>query len=112
MRHRFHSICPYFAMFPEAFVSEQLLASPHKGVVFDPFCGRGTTIFQALLQDRAAAGCDLNPVAVCISGAKCDTPSRREISSRLRDLKQSYQEFSAVLESSEAEWARWPERIL
>ena len=54
MRHRFHSICPYFAMFPESFVEKHLAASPHDGVVFDPFCGRGTTVFQALLQGRAA----------------------------------------------------------
>ncbi|MYA91624.1 MAG: site-specific DNA-methyltransferase, partial [Synechococcus sp. SB0663_bin_10] len=47
MRHRFHAICPYFAMFPEAFVKGHLAASPHRGVVFDPFCGRGTTVFQA-----------------------------------------------------------------
>ena len=75
MRHRFHSICPYFAMFPEAFVEKHLAASPHEGVVFDPFCGRGTTVFQALLQGRDAAGCDLNPVAACISAPNARHPS-------------------------------------
>ena len=43
-------------MFPEAFVEKHLAASRYRGVVFDPFCGRGTTIFQALLQEREAAG--------------------------------------------------------
>ena len=75
MRHRFHSICPYFAMFPERFVEKHLAASPHDGIVFDPYCGRGATVFQALLQGRAAAGADLNPVAVCISGAKGAPPA-------------------------------------
>ena len=88
MRHRFHSICPYFAMFPEAFVEKHLAASPHDGVVFDPYCGRGTTVFQALLQGRAAAGCDLNPVAVCISGAKGDPPAFSEVRTRLEELRQ------------------------
>ena len=58
MRHRFRSICPYFAMFPESFVKARLSAGPHAGVVFDPFCGRGTTAFQALLRcsiDRLAS---------------------------------------------------------
>ena len=77
MRHRFHSICPYFAMFPESFVKARLASSPHDGVVFDPFCGRGTTVFQALLQGREAAGCDVHPVAVCVSGAKATPPARR-----------------------------------
>ena len=87
MRHRFHSICPYFAMFPESFVEKHLAASPYDGIVFDPFCGRGTTVFQALLQGRAAAGCDLNPVAVCISGAKADAPSFSELLARLAELR-------------------------
>ena len=36
-RHPFHSICPYFAMFPEQFVEQQLLSYTVPGdVVFDP----------------------------------------------------------------------------
>lgn len=92
MRHRFHSICPYFAMFPEAFVEKHLAASPHLGVVFDPFCGRGTTVFQALLQGRRAAGADVNPVAACISGAKADPPAHPEIRERLAQLRTDFRE--------------------
>ena len=96
MRHRFHSICPYFAMFPETFVEKHLAASPHEGVVFDPFCGRGTTVFQALLQGRDAAGSDLNPVAVCISGAKCDPPERSEARSRLEEMHVEFRESDGL----------------
>ena len=92
MRHRFHSICPYFAMFPETFVEGCLTASPFDGVVFDPFCGRGTTVFQALQQGRTAAGCDLNPVAVCVSGAKCDPPELSDVSTRLEELQEGFRE--------------------
>ena len=98
MRHRFHSICPYFAMFPEAFVEQSLAASPHSGVVFDPFCGRGTTMFQALLQGRDAAGCDVSPVAVCISGAKCAPPSFDEAKMRINELRQG------VCKPDDGEW--------
>lgn len=90
MRHRFHSICPYFAMFPETFVEKHLAATPHDGVVFDPFCGRGTTMFQSLLQGRDAAGSDLNKVAVCISGAKCDPPERSGAEARLAELREGF----------------------
>lgn len=90
MRHRFHSICPYFAMFPESFVERELAVSPHQGVVFDPFCGRGTTAFQALLNGRDAGGVDVNPVAVCVSGAKCDPPGRDAVQARLRELRGGY----------------------
>lgn len=90
MRHRFHALCPYFAMFPESFVEKHLAASQNKGIVFDPFCGRGTTIFQALLDGRMAAGCDINPVAYVISKAKCDPPKRQSVLKRLRELRSEF----------------------
>ena len=92
MRHRFHSICPYFAMFPESFVKARLASSPHDGVVLDPFCGRGTTVFQALLQGREAAGCDVHPVAVCVAGAKATPPSRAAARERVVELGALFQE--------------------
>ena len=90
MRHRFHALCPYFAMFPESFVEKHLAASTSNGVVFDPFCGRGTAIFQSLLEGREAAGCDVNPVAYVISRAKCDPPTRKSVLNRLRNLSIKY----------------------
>lgn len=97
MRHRFHSICPYFAMFPETFVEKHLAATKFAGVVFDPFCGRGTTVFESLVRDRAAAGCDVHPVAACISGAKSDPPEMLEVAARLDALEET---FDATEESS------------
>jgi len=75
-------------MFPETFVEKHLAASRHDGVVFDPFCGRGTTIFESLIRGRSAAGCDVHPVAVCISGAKSDPPLPQEVRARLRALRE------------------------
>ena len=90
MRHRFHSICPYFAMFPEAFVEKHLAATKYDGVVFDPFCGRGTTVFEGLIRGRRSAGCDIHPVAVCISGAKSDPPTWTEAVNRIAVLRQGF----------------------
>jgi len=87
-RHPFHSICPYFAMFPEEFVAEQLLRHTTLGdTVFDPFCGRGTTVFESLLHGRRAAGSDINPVAACIAGAKADAPSFPDLLVRIDQLE-------------------------
>lgn len=79
-------------MFPETFVREHLTISPYSGFVFDPFCGRGTTIFEALLQSREAAGCDVNPVAACISGAKCDPGEFSSIKERIIELRENVHE--------------------
>lgn len=87
MRHRFHAICPYFAMFPEEFVRKHLFWTEPGDLVFDPFSGRGTTVFESLLNYRRAAGCDTNPVAVCVSNAKADPPTRAEGLARIAELE-------------------------
>lgn len=87
-RNRLHSICPYFAMFPEQFVRKHVVGHTDPGdVVFDPFAGRGTTILESLLLDRDAYGTDLNPVAVCLANAKADPPPLDAVLRRLRELE-------------------------
>lgn len=91
MRNPLHSICPYFAMFPETFVQNQLLAYSQPGdKVFDPFCGRGTTILEGLLNDRRAIGTDINPVAACVAGAKADIPEQQEVLKRIDALADEF----------------------
>lgn len=88
-RHPFHSICPYFAMFPEQFVEQQLLSFTSPGdLVFDPFCGRGTTVFESLLKGRRAAGSDVNSVAACIASAKATAPPFSELVARINNLEE------------------------
>ncbi len=99
MRHPLHSICPYFAMFPEGFVAEQLYAYTRPDdVVLDPFCGRGTTVLESLLNNRQGLGTDINPVAACIAGAKANVPALKSVLARIGELagdfgKQTYREL-------------------
>src|SRR2546423_1010801 len=96
-RHRFHSICPYFAMFPEAFVRRNLLAWSKRGdIVLDPFSGRGTTVFESLLNGRRSLGCDTNPVAVCLSRAKVDPPTYEKVLYRIDNLERQFRRFSSL----------------
>lgn len=90
-RHPFHSICPYFAMFPESFVATQLEEFTERDdLVFDPFCGRGTTVFESLRQGRRAAGTDINSVAACVAGAKAAAPNLAAVLDRINELEDSY----------------------
>ena len=92
MTHPLHSICPYFAMFPPDFVERHVLAFSDPGdIVFDPFSGRGTTVFESLLLSRQGFGLDINPVAACISGAKADPPAKQNVLNRIQELKLSFQ---------------------
>src|SRR6266436_1718142 len=91
VRHPLHSLCPYFAMFPEDFVAKQVFAYTERGdVIFDPFCGRGTTVFESLLNHRLAYGVDINPVAACIAGAKADVPTLPAVRARIEELFDQY----------------------
>jgi hypothetical protein len=91
MRHPLHALCPYFAMFPEDFVERHVLAHTKVGdLVLDPFCGRGTTVFQSLLMGRRSAGIDINPVAACIAGAKSNPPILIETLKRIDELEKSF----------------------
>ncbi len=104
-RHRFHAICPYFAMFPESFVRRNVLAWSKTGdTVLDPFSGRGTTVFESLLHGRKALGCDLKPVAACISRAKADPPQKDEILGRLEQLEAESSGFSSAAREQDEEF--------
>lgn len=91
MRNRLHALSPYFSMFPETFVEAYVNAYTVEGDhVFDPFSGRGTTIFQSLLMGRVAAACDINPVAFCISSAKAEAPALDAVLSEIDRLESYY----------------------
>ena len=98
MRHPLHAICPYFAMFPEEFVARQLLAFTRPGdLVLDPFCGRGTTVLESLLQRRRVIGTDVNQVAACVAGAKAAVPEKIDLIARLRELAEEYERSDVVV---------------
>jgi len=43
-----------------------------KGMLFDPYCGSGTTLVESLMNGMDAVGTDINPLARLISKAKTD----------------------------------------
>lgn len=91
MRHRFHALCPYFSMFPESFAEKWIEKLTEVGdAVLDPFCGRGTAPFQALLMGRQAIGSDVNPVAYCVSRAKTNAPAASQLRRRLTVLEKHF----------------------
>ena len=91
IRHRFHALCPYFAMFPESFAEYWIrrLTKPEE-TVLDPFSGRGTTALTALLCGRNAISSDVNDVAVCLTKAKTSPPSLTRLKARLSQLRKEF----------------------
>lgn len=64
-----NAICPYFTMFPLSF-PVSVLPDQTRGVVVDPFCGRGTTNLAARIRGVRTVAVDSSPVAVAATGAK------------------------------------------
>lgn len=90
-KHRLHALCPYFAMFPETFARDNILRYTRTGeLVLDPFSGRGTTLLEALLNDRDAIACDVNPVAYCVSAAKAEPPKLSRVICELNRLQADF----------------------
>jgi len=44
-------------------------------LVYDPFMGRGTTLLEAVLLGRRAAGCDINPLSAILVRPRLDALS-------------------------------------
>lgn len=78
-------------MFPESFAEQWIRALSKPGdVVLDPFCGRGTTAFQALLMRRRAVAVDVNDVAFCLTRAKSAPPKLANLVDRLNQLESGF----------------------
>lgn len=81
-KHALNAICPYFTMFPLEYPFKVL--RKHKNlnpIVFDPFCGRGTTIYAARDLGLTSWGFDTSPIAVAIAKAKLATATGEEVTS-------------------------------
>ena len=55
-------------------------------LVYDPFMGRGTTVVEAALLDRAVAGCDVNPLSKVLAKPRLAPPTLKQVSERLHSL--------------------------
>ena len=84
--HALHEVS-YRACFkpqlPHFFISR--LTEPGE-TVFDPHMGRGTTVLEAALLGRRAAGCDINPLSEILVAPRLDPPDLNEIRDRLDAL--------------------------
>jgi len=102
MRNRFHSICPYFAMFPESFAEKWIGRLSKRGdVVLDLFSGRGTTATCALLSGRKAIASDVNDVAYCLTKAKTNAPSPASVLKRIVTLRTGFFGRTALREAGQ-----------
>jgi DNA methylase len=78
--YAFNAICPYYTMFPLEFplrlLKKHRTQSP---AVYDPFCGRGTTIYAARKLGLRSYGLDTSPIAAAIAQAKLASANLEDV---------------------------------
>ena len=90
---RWSRLGSYYAMFPISFVENVITRWTDEGqTVLDPFCGRGTAPFVAMVTGRRAVACDINPVAWLYSKTKVDPhPKLEDVERRVAQVFQDVQ---------------------
>ena len=81
----------YYAMFPVDFVERVVRKMSKKGAtIVDPFCGRGTAPYVAMITGRQSVGCEINPVVWLYAIAKTDPhPSKTDVVNRLSEIQEA-----------------------
>ncbi|EPG74836.1 methyltransferase domain protein [Leptospira fainei serovar Hurstbridge str. BUT 6] len=86
--HPIHYVVSYRASFkpelPSFFIGKYL--GSKKGVVFDPFGGRGTTALQANLEGHSAIHNDISPMSLVLAKSRQTIPSVPDLERRLSQL--------------------------
>lgn len=85
---RWARLGPYYAMFPIEFAQAAIDRFTRPGdLVLDPFCGRGTAPYAAMIAGRDALAAEINPVAWIYAAAKT-APERdpERVKDRIRQL--------------------------
>ena len=80
---------------PNYFLTTDLL-SKEGDLIFDPFCGSGTVLLEANLNNRKAYGIDVNPIAVLISKVKTTNYNIDSLKAKKIDLIKSYVDIGSI----------------
>jgi len=77
-----HGIFPYrgkISAIDATNVVSQLQLNKKNGVLFDPFCGSGTILYEGFKQGMSVIGMDNNPLAIWLSKGKMDLARKKRI---------------------------------
>ena len=99
-------------MFPLEFPLGVLRDAPETSKVFDPFCGRGTTLYAARLRGLTAVGVDSNPVAVAIAAAKLSSVSTERILSLSAEILRESRGSIDLPDGDFWKWCYHPETLV
>ncbi|MCK5832543.1 class I SAM-dependent methyltransferase, partial [bacterium] len=71
------------AQLPRFFID---LLTVEGDIVYDPFCGRGTTVIEAALLDRNIISNDINPLSIVLTKPRLSIPLIETVNERLLEI--------------------------
>lgn len=97
-RYNFHK---YWGKKPSNLVGRYIEYFSKPGeIVLDPFCGSGVTIVEGAIQQRKSVGTDLNPVAVRMTNALLNPPSKKSFELAIKNLCEKFKPLQENLYST------------
>lgn len=94
---RWEGVGPYYAMFPSSFADDVIRKYTYCGdIVFDPFAGRGTSIYSAAKLDRIGIGIEINPVGWVYSKAKLKAAPLENVVNRIKRIQDHSTMFTSA----------------
>ena len=93
--HPLHSMMARAGAFPPAMAAHFIREFTNDGdLVLDPFCGKGTSVLEAVLAGRSAIGSDIAPDAVACTRAKVAGVSLADVDDYIETLR--YRRYSLL----------------
>lgn len=94
---RWAGVGPYYAMFPVDFAISTIKEYTRPGdYIFDPFAGRGTSLFAAASEGRFGLGIEINPVGWIYGKAKLYTAKREDVEERIQWLGKKAKKYHSA----------------
>lgn len=104
LRYGYHNLHEYRGKFFPQLVKSliNISGAPKNGIIFDPFCGSGTTVVEGIAAGMNSVGCDLNPLSILITEAKSSL-----FSLPYEQISKAITSFSASIFEVAPEDAQW-----
>ncbi len=84
---RWAGLGPYYAMFPLSFTKEVIEGYSKPGeIIFDPFAGRGSSVYAAATTGRAGIGIEISPVGWIYGRVKLSPARESSVIRRLEEI--------------------------
>jgi len=74
-------------------------------VIYDPFCGSGTTLVESLLENYNVIGTDINPLSLLIAKVRCSSINSKKVIESLSDFETKFKSLDVdIPEIKNVDW--------